>query len=172
MSIVATEGNWGHQALSPQDPRWPVEVLRAEGTVTGNATGGVSAIQFNIRDVSAQLRKSSQVYALAGLSMEHDSTANVGIIVASSGFQLGGRTIARRWEFTDAALVGTRRIPSQGIAELRNILLGTPTASSSAALTFTKSNDEGIVLQAELTLFRFLPTVFRAGGPVFPQGQY
>lgn len=172
MSIVEEANNWGHQALNPRDPRLPVEVLRQQDVVVGTNTGGVSAIQFNIRLISVQLRKSSQVYALASISVSHDSTTALPVRVSTSGFELGGTQGSKRWGLDSTAVVDGVRVPARAFGPIRNILLGTPTGNVSAAITVQKDNETSITLLAEIAVFRFLPTVFQSGGPLFPQGEY
>lgn len=172
MTVVVNVTDWSHQALNPRDPRLPVEVMRAGQVVVGDGSGGVQTVRFFVRESVTQPARSSQIYAIASFHAQNNQAANFMISVTSGGFELGARLNRRTWAFNSNGIVDALRTIDEGVATLKNALLGSPTASTSAFLDVAMTNTNAITLTAAISLFRFLPTVFQSGGPIFPQGEY
>jgi len=173
MTITAIGDAWSHQALNPKDPRLPVEVIRSGQIVTGDGSGGTMVVNFPIRLLASQARKSSQIYAIASFHAQQNNTSNQAISVTAQGFELGAAQNRRTWGFQTDGNVGSVRTVVHGLDSLKNALLGSPSAIATDAVVLVEmTNVDTIILTAAISLFRFLPTVFQAGGPLFPQGEY
>lgn len=166
MSITTEHENWAHQALNPRDPRLPVEMMRIRASATGNASGGFNTQNFVVRT----RRPSSQVYALASVEAEDNALQDFNLLVQPANFSLGGVLSDRTWSMTTLNAVGGRRSLQASELVMRNVMLGTPSGAAVALISCIAANDDGITTFVNVSIFRFLPTVWQAGGPVFPQG--
>jgi len=166
VTITTEFENWAHQALNPKDPRLPIELMRIRASATGTNTGGFNNLNFVLRT----RRPSSQVYALASVEVEDDALNAINVIVQPANFSLGGVLSDRTWGMEGAnAVSGRRAINAQDMGQ-RNVILGTPSGQAVALISVIVANDDGITTFANVSIFRFLPTVWQSGGPMFPQG--
>lgn len=172
MSIAVADKNFRHQALNPRDPRLPVELMIGGPTaVTGDASGGVQGVVYTLRSVADQA-PSSQVYSVAAVYFQYTEDAPIGYRVIAAGFRVGGSVFTRRWQFRSESDVEGQTIPDAAPTSLRNTLLGTPTDTVDGSVSMQVNNVLGALLTCRIVFYRFLPTVFQSGGPIYPEGQY